>query len=159
MPSLLKQTFDIHSAWLNGISFSIMTLSGALGILLLRKYTSIFILKLGTISLIVGNISLLFAIHWTNIVVLFLAALIAGFGFGTSFMGAIRFVAPLALPDERAALMSAFYIESYLAFSIPAILIGLIIQKIGLEMSSNLYIMSIIFLGFVELFFISKQPK
>ena len=35
--------------------------------------------------------------------------------------GALRSIMPLALPHERAGLMSAFYVLSYLAFSLPAI--------------------------------------
>lgn len=159
MPSLLSQAFQIHSAWLNGLAFCTLTLSGAMGILLLRHAASIFILKFGAISLIIGISLLVVAINWVNIALLFLGALIAGLGFGTSFMGAIRVVMPLARPEERAGLMTAFYVESYLAFSIPAIIAGLMVKQIGLINSSNLYLLSIIFLAFISLFFIFKLGK
>lgn len=159
MPSLLSQAFQIHSAWLNGLSFCALTLSGAMGILLLRQSASIFILKFGTISLMLGTSILVLAINWVNIYLLFLGALIAGFGFGTSFMGAIRVVMPLALPEQRAGLMAAFYVESYLAFSIPAIIAGLMVKQVGLMNSSNLYVISIIILAFIALFFIPKLTK
>lgn len=159
MPSLLRQAFHLDSVWLNGLSFCVLTLSGAVGILLLRQSTSTFILKFGTMSLITGTSILILGINWANIVMLFLGAFVAGLGFGTSFMGAIRVVMPLALPEERAGLMAAFYVESYLAFSLPAIIAGFMVNKIGLIHSSNLYVISIIALGVVALWFIFKLPK
>lgn len=159
MPSLFVQAFQIHSAWLNGLSFSAITLSGAIGIILLRKSASVFILKFGTIHLILGTIILILGINLVNIYLLFIGSIIAGLGFGTSFMGAIRTVMPLAKPEERAGLMAAFYVESYLAFSVPAIIAGLLVQKIGLINSTNLYAFSIIALSILALFFIFRLPK
>lgn len=159
MPSLFVQAFQIHSAWLNGLSFSAITLSGAIGIILLRKSASVFILKFGTIHLILGTTILILGINLVNIYLLFIGSIIAGLGFGTSFMGAIRTVMPLAEPEERAGLMAAFYVESYLAFSVPAIIAGLLVQKIGLINSTNLYAFSIIALSILALFFIFRLPK
>lgn len=159
MPSLFVQVFQIHSAWLNGLSFSAITLSGAIGIILLRKSASVFILKFGTIHLILGTIILILGINLVNIYLLFIGSIIAGLGFGTSFMGAIRTVMPLAKPEERAGLMAAFYVESYLAFSVPAIIAGLLVQKIGLINSTNLYAFSIVALSILALFFIFRLPK
>lgn len=159
MPSLLAQAFHIQSAWLNGLTFCALTLSGAIGILLLRQSASTFILKFGTLSLVLGTSILLLGLHWINIAVLFLGACIAGLGFGTSFMGAIRVVMPLARAEERAGLMATFYVESYLAFSLPAIIAGFMVKEIGLMNSSNLYISAIILLGIIELFFIFKCSK
>ncbi|MDV2438128.1 MFS transporter [Acinetobacter gerneri] len=159
MPSLFVQAFQIHSAWLNGLSFSAITLSGAIGIILLRKSASVFILKFGTIHLILGTIILILGINLVNIYLLFIGSIIAVLGFGTSFMGAIRTVMPLAKPEERAGLMAAFYVESYLAFSVPAIIAGLLVQKIGLINSTNLYAFSIVALSILALFFIFRLPK
>ena len=39
----------------------------------------------------------------------------------------------LAQPHERAALLSAVYVVSYLAFSIPALVAGVLITRIGLR--------------------------
>ncbi len=80
-------------------------------------------------------------------------------GFGTAFMGAIRTVMPLALPEERAGLMAAFFVESYLAFSVPAILAGYFVGKIGLMSTANSYISFIILLSFVALLLIFKNFK
>jgi len=66
-------------------------------------------------------------------------ALIAGFGFGPAYLGAFRTVSQLAAPHERAALISAIYIVSYLAFSIPAVIAGVVITHEGLRGTSLVY--------------------
>ncbi len=134
-------------------------LSGAVGILTLRKSTNFRILLTGTLSIAIGAIVLFIAINLTNAVVLFLGSIITGVGFGTAFMGAIRSVMPLALPEERAGLMAAFFVESYLAFSIPAILAGYFVGKIGLMSTANSYISFIILLSLVALLMIIKNFK
>lgn len=159
MPSLLAKIFHTSSAWLNGIMFMALALSGAVGILTFRKSTNFRILLTGTLSIAIGAIVLFIAINLTNAVVLFLGSIITGVGFGTAFMGAIRSVMPLALPEERAGLMAAFFVESYLAFSIPAILAGYFVGKIGLMSTANSYISFIILLSLVALLMIIKNFK
>ena len=42
-------------------------------------------------------------------------------------------------PDERAGLLSAFYVESYLAFSLPAILAGYLVKTLGYGPTADIY--------------------
>lgn len=159
MPSLLAKIFQTSSAWLNGVMFMALALSGAVGILTLRKSTNFRILLTGTLSIIIGATVLFLAINFTSAVILLLGSIITGVGFGTAFMGAIRTVMPLALPEERAGLMAAFFVESYLAFSIPAILAGYFVGKIGLMNSANIYMSLIIGLALIALVMIFKNIK
>jgi hypothetical protein len=46
---------------------------------------------------------------------------------------------PLAEANERAGLMAAFYILSYLAFSVPAIVAGTMAREIGLRETTDIY--------------------
>jgi MFS family permease len=59
-----------------------------------------------------------------------------GAGFGSAFLGALRTVSQLAEPHQRAALLSAVYLVSYLAFSVPALVAGLLTTHIGLRETS-----------------------
>ena len=74
-----------------------------------------------------------------NLWLFFLGTAVAGLGFGGAFLGALRSVVPLAHAHERGALMASFYVLSYLAFSVPAILAGLAIQRYGLIVTTNGY--------------------
>lgn len=54
-------------------------------------------------------------------------------------MGSVRSIVGLALPHERAGLMSAFYVLSYLAFCLPALLAGYLSHVYGLIVTTEGY--------------------
>ena len=59
----------------------------------------------------------------------------------------MRTVLPLAKTDERAGFLAAFYVEGYLAFSLPAILTGLIVPMVGLTVAAYAYGAAVIFMA------------
>ena len=65
--------------------------------------------------------------------------MVTGLGFGSAFLGALRQVLPLAQPEQRAGLMAVFYVECYLANSVPAIAAGYLTQQVGLITTTYLY--------------------
>ncbi len=79
------------------------------------------------------------AVHEASLALFFVGTLVAGSGFGAGFLGALRSVVPLALPHERAGLMSAFYVLSYLAFCLPAFLAGSLSRTFGLIATTQGY--------------------
>ncbi|MFZ0174156.1 MAG: MFS transporter, partial [Pseudolabrys sp.] len=84
----------------------------------------------------------------TQFVGLMLAGtVISGIGFGAAFAGAMRTVMPLAQAHERAGLLSAFYVEGYLSFSLPAILTGLLAPMTGLPLAAYVYGAAVIMLA------------
>ena len=64
---------------------------------------------------------------------LFAGTAVAGTGFGLSFLGTFRTLVALAPPTGRAALITAIYIVSYLAFSLPVIAAGIAATHVGLR--------------------------
>jgi hypothetical protein len=58
---------------------------------------------------------------------------------------------PTAGPDQRAGLLSAFYVQSYLAFSLPAVAAGLSVPLIGLSTVACLYGGVIILLAVISM--------
>jgi MFS family permease len=87
----------------------------------------------GGIALVVGTALFAIALPTASLTVFVVGAVIAGTGFGPAFLGTFRTVSQLAEPHERAALISAIYVVSYLAFSIPALIAGLLITHEGLR--------------------------
>ena len=59
---------------------------------------------------------------------------------------------PTAEPHQRAGLMSAFYLQSYLAFALPALAAGLSVPLIGLTAVAYLYGAVIILLAIISMF-------
>ena len=138
-PSLVRAATGSTSNLIGGGLVAVLTLSGALMIFSLRNHPPEKVLRLGAGFLVVGVALILAAVHTASLPLFFIATLIAGSGFGSGFLGALRSVVPLALPHERAGLMSAFYVLSYLAFCVPSLLAGNLARTFGLIATTNGY--------------------
>jgi MFS family permease len=125
---------------------AVLTLSGAVMIFSLRNRPADKTLRLGAVLLAVG-VGLILSVHAASLPLFFIATLVAGCGFGAGFLGALRSVVPLALPHERAGLMSAFYVLSYLAFCLPSLLAGNLTRTFGLMATTDAYGVSLIVLA------------
>jgi hypothetical protein len=93
----------------------------------------------------------LFGIQQHQVAALLAGTVISGAGFGSNFLGIMRALLPTAAPDQRAGLLSAFYVQSYLAFSLPAVAAGLAVPLIGLSVAAYLYGAVIIVLAVTSL--------
>ncbi|QZP23116.1 MFS transporter [Pseudomonas sp. DR208] len=138
-PSLVRAATGSTSNLIGGGLVAVLTLSGALMIFTLRNRAADKVLRLGAGLLAIGVTLILTAVHSASLALFFIATLIAGSGFGAGFLGALRSVVPLALPHERAGLMSAFYVLSYLAFCLPSLLAGNLIRSVGLIATTDGY--------------------
>ncbi|NWB47551.1 MFS transporter [Pseudomonas gingeri] len=138
-PSLVRAATGSTSNLIGGVLVAILTLSGALTIFTLRDRPAQKILRLGAVLLAIGVSLILLAVHSASLPLFLFATLVAGGGFGSGFLGALRSVVPLALPHERAGLMSAFYALSYLAFCLPALLAGNLSHRLGLIATTDGY--------------------
>ena len=122
-----------------GLVVTTLTGVGALSSFLARRRTSRQITLYGTTALAVGTALTLVALaagsYWGFIA----AAVVAGSGFGTSFLGIMRSITPVVSPDERGELFASVFVVSYLAFGIPAVVAGLAAPQIGLAATTYAY--------------------
>ncbi|HTZ42296.1 MAG TPA: MFS transporter [Jatrophihabitans sp.] len=116
-----------------GALLGLFCASGSVAALATRDYEPARMTAVGLRSLLLGTALFLLSLATTSAAVFAAAAIAAGAGFGSAFLGALRSVTQLAEPHQRAALLSAVYVASYLGFSIPALLAGLIIPHAGLR--------------------------
>jgi MFS family permease len=105
----------------------------------LREHDPDVMQRLGTRLLFAGTALFVLALITTSLTTFVIGAVIAGAGFGPAFLGAFRTVSQLAEPHRRAGLISAIYVVSYLAFSIPALVAGVVISHEGLRGTSLVY--------------------
>ena len=138
-PSLLAAATGSSSVLLGGGAVAALTLSGAASILNLRLKPALRALWVGCSFLATGVIVILVAVNVGWLWLFFCGAIVAGVGFGASFLGAMRLLLPLAHAHERAGLMSTFLVLSYLAFCVPSLLAGLAVKSQGLIMTTNVY--------------------
>ncbi|WP_420232713.1 MFS transporter [Pseudomonas sp. ABY48] len=138
-PSLVRTATGSTSNLIGGALVAVLTLSGASSIYLLRNQEADKMLRLSASLLVIGLALVLAAVHGASLPLFFVGTLVTGGGFGAGFLGALRSIMPLALPHERAGLMSAFYVLSYLAFSLPSLLAGNLTRVFGLIPTTDAY--------------------
>jgi MFS family permease len=134
--SLLATVFGQNNHGVIGLVIGLFPVSAAAAAVLARNSSASVMTRFGSAALAIGTGVFLVALGWSSIALFVVAAIVAGGGFGTGFLGSLRSVTQLAEPHERAALLSAVYVVSYLAFSIPALVAGLLTTHIGLRHTS-----------------------
>jgi MFS family permease len=157
-PSLVRTATGSTSNLIGGATVAALTVTGALMIFTMRNRPAAQALRLGASLLPVGLILILLGVHGASLPLFFFGTLVAGCGFGSGFLGAVRSLVPLALPHERAGLMSAYYVLSYLAFCLPALLAGYLARNFGLLATTDGYGVVLIVLAVAALL-LSLRPQ
>ena len=122
-----------------GLVVTTLTGVGALSCFLARDRTSRQITLYGTTALAVGTALTLVALALGSYWGFIAAAIVAGSGFGTSFLGIMRSITPTVAPDERGELFASVFVVSYLAFGIPAVVAGVAAPHLGLATTTYAY--------------------
>ncbi|MDB5775203.1 MAG: transporter [Herbaspirillum sp.] len=150
-PTLARAVTGSDDATMGGwVVFALMT-GGLVAVLLLRTLGTLRLLITGATALASGLLVTLAGVHADSVSMFFVGTSAAGIGFGSAFQGALRSVLPLAEAHERAGLMAAFYVLSYLAFSIPAIIAGTMVHVIGLRLTTDIYGLTLVVLAALTL--------
>ena len=157
-PSLVRTATGSTSNLIGGATVAALTVTGALIIFMMRNRPAAQALRLGASLLPVGLVLILLGVHGASLSLFFFGTLVAGCGFGSGFLGAVRSLVPLALPHERAGLMSAYYVLSYLAFCLPALLAGHLARSFGLLATTDGYGVVLIVLALAALL-LSLRPQ
>ena len=156
-PSLARIVTGIHSPLIGGGVVAALVLSGAVAVLAVRTRPARAVLAGGTVALVIGLVVTLAGVELHSTALFFAGSLVAGLGFGAAFNGTMRSLVPLAEAHERAGLMSTFFVLSYLAFSVPAILAGLMAGRFGLQAASVGYGVLLVALGVVALAMMARR--
>ncbi|HMC45540.1 MAG TPA: MFS transporter [Caballeronia sp.] len=138
-PTLARAVTGGNDVMTGGWVVFALTGGGLVAVLLLRAMSTHRLLMTGGVVLAAGLLVTLTGVHAGNAGIFFVGTVLAGMGFGSAFQGALRSVLPLAEAHERAGLMAAFYVLSYLAFSVPAIIAGTMAHVVGLRLTTDVY--------------------
>lgn len=122
-----------------GLVVAVLTGVGGLACFVARHRTSRQVTIAGTSALAVGTALTLVALVTGSYGGFIAAAVLAGAGFGASFLGVMRSITPLAAPHERGELFAAVFVLSYLAFGLPAVVAGLVSPHVGLAETTYVY--------------------
>ena len=122
-----------------GLPIFVMAGLSALASIWLREVAPRATARGGLVALIAGVAIALAALAAESSILFLAGCAVAGLGFGPAFAGVFRALSLRAPADQRAALLSAVYVVSYLAFSIPAIVAGAAVTELGLRTTAEIY--------------------
>jgi len=151
MPSVVRAATGTTLPIVGGLVVATLTLSGAVAVVALRKLVPEKMFILGTVTLAFGVLITLAGVQYQNVAVMLFGTVVGGTGFGMVFSGTLRSVLPYAQPGERAGLLSAYFVEGYLSFSLPALAAGLLAPIVGLTRTADFYGIGVIVLAITSL--------
>ncbi|MCF3128945.1 MFS transporter [Streptomyces olivochromogenes] len=132
VPTIIRDLLGLHSGLLNGATAFVEPATAAVAGLFLGRLTSRRTIFVGAAGVLLGTAVIEAGVAAGTLSLLWVGGVIGGLGFGASFSGAVRTVAPLVQPHQRAGLFASVYLVAYLSFGVPAIVAGLLIAPLGL---------------------------
>ncbi|GGM02881.1 MFS transporter [Nakamurella endophytica] len=157
--SLLGVVFGQTDHAVVGAVLGLFAAFGAVAAVLARDLGPAVTALSGSAALAAGTGMFAAALAAGSLPLFVVSAVVAGGGFGAAFLGALRSVTRLAQPHERAGLLSAVYVVSYLAFSVPAVVAGELIAELGLRATALWYAGLVGVLAVVSLLLASRAAR
>ncbi|MDQ2724104.1 MAG: MFS transporter, partial [Actinomycetota bacterium] len=93
----------------------------------------------GSVALAAGMVAIVVAASADSRFLYIAGTVVGGVGFGVAFLGALRALSSAIPPDQRGAVMSAFYLVAYASLSLPAILAGVLVTPIGVRSTFEIF--------------------
>src|SRR5580700_288020 len=138
-PSLAAELLHSTNPVAGGAVIFLLTGVGAITSIVCRGWNPPTAMGVGCLLLAVGVGGTVAAIAAGSAAGFFVGTAFAGTGFGLAFLGVFRTLVALAPPAGRAGLITAIYIVSYLAFSLPVIAAGIAATHVGLRNTAEVY--------------------
>ena len=132
-PELGADLFNTTNVIVSGIGIVALAGSAALAALLLGRIAPWIGASAGSIALAAGMILIVVAAATDSSATYLVGSIVGGIGFGIAFLGGLRALVAAIPNEQRAAVMSAFYIVAYASLSVPAVLAGVVVTHLGLE--------------------------
>jgi len=132
-PQLSAHLFRSSSVIVAGVGIVALTSAAAIAQLFMGRSPPWIGASAGSIALAAGMIGIVIAAAVGSGPAFLAGAVVGGVGFGLSFLGGLRALVAAIPSQQRAAVMSAFYIAAYASLSLPAILAGTVVRRLGLE--------------------------
>ena len=138
-PSLAAQVLRSTDLLWGGLVIFLLDGTGAAASVVSRGVSGPTAMFAGCLTLLTGAVVTIAGIETTSAAVFLAGTAVAGAGFGTAMLGTFRTVSALAPPDQRAGLIAAYFIASYIAFSVPVVAAGVAITHFGLHRTALVY--------------------
>ncbi|MFJ7079006.1 MFS transporter [Streptomyces sp. NPDC098781] len=123
----------------SGLVFFALTVSAVLSVWGMGRFRAHVMVATGAGAVIPGVALMVLSIQIDSLTALFAGSAVAGVGFGAVSQGVLRTILPRVTPQDRSGVLAAYYVISYLAMSVPAVLAGLLTVRYGLLTASVLF--------------------
>ncbi|MEU7411298.1 MULTISPECIES: MFS transporter [Streptomyces] len=133
VPTIIRDLLGLHSGLLNGATAFIEPAAAAAAGIFLGRLPARRTVLVGGAGVLLGTAVIEAGVVTGMLSLLWAGGVIGGVGFGASFSGAIRTIAPLVPPHQRAGLFAAVCLVAYLSFGVPAIIAGFLVAPAGLR--------------------------
>ena len=130
-PNMVRSVFHLHSALLTGVAGFVAPATAAVIGLAFAGLASRRAMLIGIHASIIGAAGIIGGVLAGSLPVMIAGQAMAGIGFGASFTAALQLIFPLAAPHQRAGIVAAIYVVSYLAFGLPIVVEGQLVAPLG----------------------------
>lgn len=142
LPLFVKNTLQIHNYALSGGLLFFLMLSGGIAQLLIRRSDMVKYTILGLVLSAIGSFLILAASPLHSVIILIVGIFVEGVGNGWTFKGSLALAGKISPPENRAQIMSSYYITAYLGFIVP--IIGTGVLSVCLGLATAILILSVI---------------
>jgi MFS family permease len=138
-PSLALQLAGSTNRILGGLAIAVLAGVGAVSIIAVRAWRANRAMRWGAVAQAAGLALTVAAVAASSPLLFFVGTAVTGVGFGVAWLGVLRSLVGLASATGRGALIAAIFIVAYLAFSLPAVVAGYGVTRIGLHNAALWY--------------------
>jgi MFS family permease len=150
-PSMVHSVFGVNSGLLSGLSgFGSPAMSAVSGLAFARLHPR-RAMTIGIFASIGGAIGIVSGILGGSLAIMLIGQAIAGAGFGASFTASLQLIVPLAAAHQPAAVVTSVYLVSYLAFGVPIVIAGQLVEPVGLVPTVFWYTVTTVVLALIGL--------
>ena len=138
-PQLALQLFHSTNVIVSGSGILALAASATIAQLLTARTAPWIATSIGSIALAAGMVLIVLAAATDSSATYLAGSILGGAGFGAAFLGGLRALVSAIPPEDRAAVMAAFYVAAYGSLSVPAVLAGILVTHISLQSTFEIF--------------------
>ena len=138
-PQLSGRVFETGNHLVTGIGIFVLGGFGSVAQLAYGRRPAWLGVTGGSVALAAGLVLIVLSSSEDAAAPLLIGSAVGGAGFGLAFLGALRALSAAIPPDHRAGVMSAFFVVAYAALSVPAVIAGMVVTRLGLESTFEIF--------------------
>jgi MFS family permease len=146
-PTVLRLHFGLDGGLITGFTAFLGPFTSAIASFVFGRYAARQSTLVGAVLVLAGMGVVLVGVTAAWLPIVWIGAVIGGFGFGGAFGGKVRLIAPRVAAHERGSTFAAIYTVGYLSFAIPVIIAGQLAPRWGLMPTFELYASAVIALA------------